>query len=233
MKIKRDNHTIFDFNNRIGIEFYVNGLRCRVFPMENERETEPLLVIDTSLSETNSQQTDSFKDWIPAIIVALLFLALSGYIFGNIGIDKEQDSSIIASKVIPFKPTLTGIQVHCIGAKQCSLMVEKDRKYPNDITLSYWIESNEARGMRFIHFSAIEKEDQLVILVNSTNFPLEKSLTIHLNVFLPVVITQEINIKYEADVASLNILGIPSLFGTIYTTFGTGSANFVVHLSII
>jgi hypothetical protein len=183
--------------------------------METSEET-PLLS-----PTTRERYRFGWKDWIPAIVVAILFLLTAGFIFQNVE-SRDPNSSIIASKIVKYPSSLKEIQVLCIGSRECDLNIERDRKYPKDVTLSYFVESSERKGSRFIQLDVTFDENRLSIVFNATGFPQERTLAAHFNVFLPDPMS-DVPILFNAEVGNLNVLGVPTRLGLIDAKIGSGS----------
>jgi DUF4097 and DUF4098 domain-containing protein YvlB len=183
--------------------------------METSEET-PLLS-----PTTRERYRFGWRDWIPAIVVAILFLLTAGFIFQNVE-SRDPNSSIITSKIIQYPSTLKEIRVLCVGSRACELNIERDRKYPKDVTLSYFVESSERKGSRFIQLNVTFVENSLSIVFNSTGFPQERTLAAHFNVFLPDPMA-DIPIHFDTEVGNLDILGIPTRLGTINAKIGSGN----------
>ncbi|KAJ3257016.1 hypothetical protein HK103_005000 [Boothiomyces macroporosus] len=190
--------------------------------METTEET-PLLQ-NSPNDQQQGADKKSFKDWIPAIIVGLLFILTTILIFAQVG--NNGTSDVIYSKILKYSPDLVGLDVTCVGHKECQVEIEKERTNQNLISLVYLIESKEPKAMKLIDLTLGKVGSKLHIFINTTKIPEDALFISNFKIFLPQSVGSGFDINFATDVGSISIDSIPQTLGSVNTNIGVGSVKF-------
>ncbi|KAJ3322301.1 hypothetical protein HDV06_003195 [Boothiomyces sp. JEL0866] len=189
--------------------------------METNEET-PLLANNNNDSQQQRPEQKSLKDWIPAIIVGFLFILTTILIFVQVGANNE-GSDIVHSKILKYNPDLAGLDVTCVGHKECVVEIEKERNNQNMISLVYLIESKEPKAMKLIDLILGKVGSKLHIFINTTRIPEDAMFLSSFKIFIPGSTPSGFDINFAADVGSISVESIPQVFGSLNTNIGVGN----------